>query len=78
MQVIYVNDTLNLEEAEGARLTEDLIVGKQIAGGAQVIHLYPHCYSWSFILLFLRNNVILMWDGLLLYSIFLLVRCIER
>lgn len=38
-QVIYVNDTLNLEEAEGARLTEDLIVGKQIAGGAQVIHI---------------------------------------
>ncbi|CAL8466107.1 g5643 [Coccomyxa elongata] len=34
-EVIYVNDTLNLEEAEGARLTEDLIVGKQIAGGAQ-------------------------------------------
>jgi hypothetical protein len=36
LQVIYVGDNLNMEEAEGARLTEDLIVGSQIAGGAQV------------------------------------------
>lgn len=36
MKVIYVGDNLNMEEAEGARLTDDLIVGSQIAGGAQV------------------------------------------
>lgn len=34
-EVIYVGDNLNMEEAEGARLTDDLIVGSQIAGGAQ-------------------------------------------
>lgn len=36
-QVIYVKENLNLEQAEGARLTEDLVIGAQIAGGAQVL-----------------------------------------
>ena len=35
-QVIYVEDSFNSDEAEGVRLTEDLTVGKQIAGGTQV------------------------------------------
>ena len=58
-QVIYVNETLNLEEAEGARLTEDLIVGKQLAGGAQVIHLRPY---YEFFVFALSNNVTLARD----------------
>ncbi len=36
MQVIYVEDDFNSDEAEGVRLTEELTVGKQIAGGSQV------------------------------------------
>lgn len=36
MQVIYVEDTFNSDEAEGVRLTEELTVGKQMAGGTQV------------------------------------------
>ncbi|CAL5228490.1 g11635 [Coccomyxa viridis] len=33
--VIYVEDTFNSDEAEGVRLTEELTVGKQMAGGTQ-------------------------------------------
>ncbi|CAK0786003.1 hypothetical protein CVIRNUC_009216 [Coccomyxa viridis] len=33
--VIYVEDTFNSDEAEGVRLTEELMVGKQMAGGSQ-------------------------------------------
>ena len=40
MQIIYVNDDFNVEEAEGSHLTDDLVVGKQIAGGAQVCGLW--------------------------------------
>ena len=40
MQVIYVEDTFNSDEAEGVRLTEELMVGKQMAGGSQV-------WSWT-------------------------------
>ena len=36
VQVIYVEDTFNSDEAEGVRLTEELTVGKQMAGGTQV------------------------------------------
>jgi hypothetical protein len=40
MQIIYVNDDFNVEEAEGSHLTDDLVVGKQIAGGAQVCGMW--------------------------------------
>ena len=36
VQVIYVEDTFNSDEAEGVRLTEELTIGKQMAGGTQV------------------------------------------
>jgi hypothetical protein len=36
VQVIFVEDELNVDSAEGARLTDDLVIGKQLAGGAQV------------------------------------------
>lgn len=36
VQVIYVEDSFNSDEAEGIRLTDELIVGKQMAGGTQV------------------------------------------
>ena len=35
-QVIYVEDSFNADEAEGVRLTDELVVGKQMAGGSQV------------------------------------------
>lgn len=51
MQVIYVEDTFNSDEAEGVRLTDDLTVGKQIAGGTQVsmaekVQFKPSGWTW--------------------------------
>ena len=50
MQVIYVEDTFNSDEAEGVRLTEELTIGKQMAGGTQVsrapLPVSLCCCSW--------------------------------
>ena len=35
-----MNDDFDVEEAEGSHLTDDLVVGKQIAGGAQVCGMW--------------------------------------
>lgn len=50
MQIIYVNDDFNVEEAEGSHLTDDLVVGKQIAGGAQVCGPWKTVYCPGYML----------------------------
>jgi hypothetical protein len=50
-QIIYVNDGFDVEKAEGSHLTEDMVVGKMIAGGAQVpiplLESAIACSAWS-------------------------------